>query len=109
MTETGAEPVHTIEWYIDRDSVYGAVTCTAVEGAPCRMSCPHGCPTWPCGHDLTDQGDCNAVEWFDNCGVIDSYGGDRRPLRSGPVEVVWNGDAWVWTYPPADVSSGDVR
>lgn len=95
-------PGHRIEWFLDRDSVEGHVICEAAEGASCRRYCPAGCEYWPCEHDLADSGDCNAVEWFDATGTpADSYANkDRVPLRDGPIDVWWDGDGWIWEYPP---------
>lgn len=93
-------PFHSVAWFIDRDTVYGRLTCTAPEGAPCRLICDDGCEEWPCPHELVDHGLCNAVEWVGSVGATEeSYGGgDERPLRDGPVTFRWDGDGYLWEY-----------
>lgn len=91
---------HSIAWSIDRDSIVAKLTCTAPEGAPCRLTCPKGCPSWPCAHDLIDEGHCNGVEWIDATGAVDSWGGIfEKPLKDGPIYLWWDGDCWLWRYP----------
>lgn len=95
---------HTIEWFIDRDTIVGNLRCFAPAGSPCRTTCKQGCESWPCdidGHTLGDYGQCCAVEWIDNEGAIEEcYAGkDKRPLQDGPVHVNWNGSYWEWSYP----------
>jgi hypothetical protein len=97
-------PTHSMRLTIEVGSVVADWTCIADEGAACRMTCPEGCETWDDDHwphRLVDKGECNAVEWLDNDAWDETYGGDPEHLRSGPVEVWWNGDGYSWRYPQA--------
>lgn len=97
---------HKIEWFIEHEWVGASITCSAPEGADCRMSCPEGCEAWPCSHELADAGYCVAKEWFENAdeGLEGLFNGDgRQPLRNGPVTFEWTGDWYVWDYVPEPV------
>lgn len=80
-----------------------ALTCTAPEGAACRLCCANpGCEEG-CYCEAparADQGECLAVLWIENHddGVLALYDGSRHPLQNGPVAVRWDGDNWVWRY-----------
>lgn len=104
---------HRVDWFIDWDSIHGIVTCLASKDAPCRLVCRYGCEAWPCGHDndsLIDNGQCNAVEWWDNSGTVFEFydGKDRRPLRNGPINVTWDGETWMWTFAGSGSNSTDT-
>lgn len=93
--------VHTIEWRIEPEHVWGQLRCTAPEGAECRLTCPMGCESWPCSHPLEDGGTCNPIEWIENSdGAVTAYGGQETALRDGPIEFNWEGDWYEWDYAP---------
>ncbi len=107
----GSEPAgayvsgHSVRWWLDRDTVYGDVTCHEPPDALCRMACLHGCEALPCGHELLQVSDCSAVEWFHIDGdMAQSFGGGVRvPVRDAAIHVSWEGDQYLWTYlEPAD-------
>ena len=94
---------HKITWTHRSDYVTTEVTCTAQEGADCRMSCVGGCDSWELNdhaHALADQGHCNAVEWFVGFGdPVEFFAGpEGTPVHAGPVDVRWNGHDWEWDY-----------
>lgn len=95
---------HRIDISIDTDgAIHGEISCTAPAGADCRLWCDHGCDTHGgdgCGKGdaLSDQRYCVSTSgWFDN-DVFDLYAGPRAPLRSGLVDILWEGDYSTWTY-----------
>lgn len=106
------------------------VTCLADDTALCRRWCIEGCEE-ACGHtplpvdaELVAMapldghrwgptGSCSAADWINACGVEDSHvdgdgfpfdddGGDQVGVRSGPVDVSWNGDDYVWAHAAPD-------
>jgi hypothetical protein len=95
-------PDHRIAWTIEGDWITGKLTCSAHEGAACRLVCEQGCETWPCtgdGHKLVDNGSCNAAEWINETGPEEAHGGDSpATLHDGPVDVWWSGTSWRWAY-----------
>jgi hypothetical protein len=96
-----ADYAHRVEWRLDRDVVVGSLVCDAPEGADCRLVCKEGCESWPCGHDLEDNGCCNAVEWIDQYDLAECHWTNgSEVVRDGPVHVWWDGDSWLWHYPP---------
>jgi hypothetical protein len=101
---------HSVRWWLDRDSVYGEVSCHERPDAICRMACPQGCEAWPCGHELEQVSVCSAVEWFHLDGDVESLfgGGERVPLRDGPINVSWEGDHYLWTYAPQGEGCTDM-
>jgi hypothetical protein len=97
------ETLHSVVWWLDHDTVWGQLLCSAPEGSNCRLICDKGCESWPCGcegHELVDYGKCNAAEWITDCGSLEEMysGKDLRPLKDGPVEVTWEGDYYSWRY-----------
>ena len=104
-----SDRLHRIEVTIDTDGgIDAAIVCDAPEGASCRTWCDEGCEFgtsehWE-NHTLRDQGYCTQVEgWFDD--PFECYGGSTAPLRSGPVDLIWEGDYFTWRY--ADDKTGD--
>jgi hypothetical protein len=89
------EAGHSVRWWLD-----GEIFCHEPPDAMCRMACPHGCDAWPCGHELEPVSECNVVEWMHLDGDVEQYfgGGERVPLRDGPIHVSWECDHYLWTY-----------
>lgn len=85
------------------------IVCDAPEGASCRMWCDEGCEFgtlehWE-NHTLRDQGYCTQTEgWFDE-EPLELYAGPATELRSGPIDLIWDGDCFTWRY--ADDNTGD--
>lgn len=92
---------HEVTWRIDQDIIYGAITCNAPEGAPCRRrGCLEGCVD-TCDHEEGDVGHCLAEEWIEATtgDLSEAHTGKDQLLTNGPVDVEWDGDGWLWTYP----------
>lgn len=110
---------HTVAWTLrDYCSIDATFTCHEPEGASCREYCQGRCEggVSECddcenyGHEpRTDRHcahcgtpivpvECIKVEWMDNDGALEAYGGPTVPLRDGPVEFVWQLDYFEWHY-----------
>ncbi len=115
---------HRVEWTHDRDTIVGRIVCTADAdqgAAPCRWTCSAASCQDGWSGQAEKDGDgwfheydeidgevvrhplrlesCNLVEYIDSSGGIEeSYGGGPTEVRSGPVEVLWNGDYYEWWY-----------
>jgi len=119
MTTTDTRPVHFITWTHDQDCVQAQATCTAPEGADCRLICPEGCESWSIDHDeggkpfhrtghFEDDGtevrhameasDCNVVEFLNIDGSINELSTDASPFVIGTIaiEESWEGDYYSW-------------
>lgn len=55
-----------------------------------------GTETW---HDL-HLSPCGGVKWAMECGAVQESCGHETPvpLRPGPIDLVWDGDNYLWTY-----------
>ena len=95
------------------------VTCLEREGAGSRLVCEQGCDEWstarrdehgpfhlvnddpadePVRHRMTDNGQCNAVDWLrnDDAGIGDLGPGSGFEIARFPVRVSWAGDGYRW-------------
>ena len=95
------------------------VTCLEREGAGCRLVCEQGCDEWstvrrdehgpfhlvnddpadePVQHRMTDNGQCNAVDWLRNADaeIADPGVGSGFEIARFPVRVLWAGDGYRW-------------
>ena len=95
------------------------VTCLEREGAGCRLVCEQGCDEWspvrrdehgpfhlvnddpadePVRHRMTDNGECNAVDWLrnDDAGIADLGPGSGFEIARFPVRVSWAGYGYRW-------------
>ena len=95
------------------------VTCLEREGADCRLVCEQGCDEWstvrrdehgpfhlvnddpadePVQHRMTDNGQCNAVDWLRNADaeIADPGVGSGFEIARFPVRVLWAGDGYRW-------------
>jgi hypothetical protein len=103
---------HRVDWLIDNaHDPYARFTCSAPVGAQCRSWCAEGCEEF-CEPDRTasgrlagkhrweDSGECRIVTWLENGGTPGELymGEDNEPVRSGPIETEWDGDAYLWQY-----------
>ncbi len=116
---TDETPTHFISWTHDRDCVRARATCTAPEGADCRLTCHEGCEAWSIerdqggppyhrtGHIDADgnetthalrPGSCNVVEFLNAEGTIDelSTGANSFVIGTIPIEECWEGDYYSW-------------
>lgn len=103
--------VHHIEIALSTGgTVTPRITCSAPVGAPCRLHCGI-CEDYPredhASHELHDMGYCLFVEgWFDDSSVIfEMYDGGETELRSGPVDLSWDGDGVLWSYAGTESTS----
>lgn len=112
---------HRMRFEWDRDSVTATLTCTAPEGADCRligadhcdcenwvieradspMATPfHRVPTFS-GPDIIhwmhDGGHCNAVEWMDSGDTADfAEQGQEFLIAEVPVSLSWDDNGPLW-------------
>ena len=105
---------HFVQHFIrPGDYVQTVFTCTAPEGAKCRMICKRCsdqqheacvCASWgELGRepDLQDFGECLVVLWLNQDAPEESYIGERQPIRGPepqPFVEEWNGDDYGWEY-----------
>jgi hypothetical protein len=101
---------HRVQWEICDDMVTGVLICEAPEGDICRLACAEECgaEAWPCftynddgserEHDMKGGGHCNAVLFIEQDSLEVSHGHGSEPLRSGPVNVWFDGDSYLWKY-----------
>lgn len=107
---------HKVLWHHDMDTIVGEIICTAdpESGAPCRFYCADSAceqgwlgpaakddDGWFHDHDIPHQLiliPCHFREWINDSSVAERYGGPETEVRSGPIDVTWNGDNFEWTY-----------
>lgn len=100
-----AEPRgHTVEWRISSACwIDGTVTCHEPDTADCRTWCAEGCEercTAPGEHRREPTGSCNLKDWLENGDLVECYAGPTATLVNGPVDISWDGDNYLWRYPP---------
>ena len=92
---------HTVKVVIDEHGeIQWTFTCTAPEGARCRLTCPEGCEQFNYDaheHPFVDYGECVHKEWFDNAGAEATYEGGGFTLCEWVIDGGWDGDSWTWT------------
>ena len=100
-------PHHWLDLLIDAHGVVADISCKAPYGAECRIGCSEGCDLGASDpalheHPVTDQGYCVHLDCTDflEDDPLDSYCGETEPLRSGPVDLVWDDHAGLyrWRY-----------
>lgn len=99
------------------DYVSTEFSCTAPEGASCRMAC-QTCMNeqrerCECGFstfnvecedrlpDMRDQGCCIQLPWLTEDAPEECYDGARQPVRGPdpqPINLKWTGDYYTWDY-----------
>ena len=120
---------HSIALTIDHQFGFShKFSCSAPEGAPCRLVCPDGCDEFSLTthvtdtlgddrewlmpltdeersdlvrrHTLVDSGECNYLLFLDNdeAELWELYDGDKADAHSGPVDLSYDGDYVGWTY-----------
>lgn len=89
----------------------GAVefTCTAEQGAQCRLGCSAECEDHhrpQCDRTLKDIGSCWALPYLAAGDPSDAYLGvaERHAWCSGPIDIEWDNyyESWVWRFPGED-------
>jgi hypothetical protein len=97
---------HRIKFTLHESGIHAEFTCDAPVGTQCRLTCPDGCEEWDYidhEHKLIDYGKCLYLDYFE---ALDEEvwlmfsGEEGTELRSGEVEVTYEGDGIVtWEYP----------
>jgi hypothetical protein len=109
---------HTMQVRQEGDTVVLRPVCHEPEGAICRIDCTQGCEAWdvPHEHPMKNLDYCSAVEWLTADGWASEYydeDADDIPLHDGmPIEVVWEGEFYVWravkgSPDPTESTAGD--
>lgn len=102
---------HFVQHFLrDSDSVQTEFSCTAPEGAPCRMFCKtcmdEQLEACQCEYDdfrtpnMVDMGSCNYLNWLEDA-PEEVYNGNRQPVRGPdpqPITLEWTGDYFCWDY-----------
>lgn len=88
------------------------VSCSAPEGAPCRLHCGICEDYWTDdhnSHEMVDQGYCLATEgWFDDqMLVLEMYDGEPQPIHSGAISIAFDGDGMTWSYDDGTTTQTD--
>lgn len=87
------------------DTRYGIdtkFTCTGDRTSPCHQYLPDDSDveTWgeSARHLFVPHDECWMTAWMEDaeCAVMCSP--DGEPVRSGPINVTWNGDCVEWEY-----------
>lgn len=99
---------HHITLTIDDQQVIGKITCNAVAGANCRLTCLEDCESFVIGdheHELVDAGECMLLPFLDedSASVWELFDGRTpTPARSGPIILAYVEEGVVWDYAPKD-------
>lgn len=92
---------HSIAWDMHDDWLTGDITCHAVGGADCRVTCSKDCESWTLTdheHEFVDAGKCLFVEWIEATdGALSAHVGSHAPT-DGFIEYEWDDGGYVWTY-----------
>lgn len=99
------------------DYVQTEFTCTAGEGANCRMvckTCHDECrERCECGNstfgieredrlpNLVDYGECGQIIWLNEDAPEEMYKGSRKPVRGPEPQAIileWDGGSYGWDY-----------
>lgn len=113
-----------IEW--DRGYLDNKVVCNEQAGAPCRLTCDHGCEEWygplldqqgdkwhpvfedanpafvgnsDSWHRMNDYGDCNVELFINESGMVTELATDGHPsfiAARVPIVEEWDGDGYLW-------------
>ncbi|HEY3924374.1 MAG TPA: hypothetical protein VGL75_07415 [Acidothermaceae bacterium] len=93
---------HSVEWFFDDYSCRPTVKCDSGRSAWCheycvRPECEEGCVA-PDQHEQKVSDECGILPWV-NEDAIEAYDGphDAKPI-DGPIELVWDGDGYLWHY-----------
>lgn len=74
-------------------------TCTGGRTSPCHTypDCLCVVDQVPCTHERAPHDECWIQGWMDAGCSIDCAP-EVEPVRSGPINVTWNGDCVEWEY-----------
>lgn len=91
----------TVEWKCEADATADCrAHCSAVE-------CEDGCqdyeahrPSWlPNSDSITEEIYCGQMVYLEEGGTFDElYNGPSTDVRSGPIELDWDGHGYRWHY-----------
>ena len=94
---------HTLKVAVENDWVHARFSCTAPEGADCRLICTDSdCEMWEVDgshvHPLKDSGECNAKVSFEAMDWLECHEayGYESVLYDGPVNAFWDGEDFQW-------------
>ncbi len=99
---------HNLRVSVENDYITAKFTCTAPEGAQCRLICTDSdCEYWTFDgtHPLIDGGRCGAKEWFEAVDWLEVHEstGHESLLYDGPVNAFWDGEEFQWQIDGAPV------
>jgi len=92
--------MHRIEWRLERGgfSPDGKVTCDLGSDAPCHQDDGES-GAEALFKDGVRVDECLAAVWINETGVSECwYGAESTEVRSGEIDVWWDGGDWVWVY-----------
>lgn len=104
---------HFVQHFLDPGyGVNTEFTCTAPEGAVCRVACQtcydeqrEVCECEyidpPRKSNIIDQGCCLMITWLNEDSPEECYNGERAPVRGPepqPITPEWTGDNYDWDY-----------
>lgn len=74
-------------------------TCTGDRTSPCHMysGCLCAAAQVPCDHEPVPHDECWMQGWMD-AGCSTECAPDSETVRSGPINVTWNGICVEWEY-----------
>lgn len=99
MTEHLHHITHThVAWY----GIRTEFTCTGDRTSPCHQYPPTGLEmeTWSDADAdvFVPHDECWTRFWMEDGDCAALCGPDGEPVRSGPINVTWNGDCVSWEY-----------
>lgn len=76
------------------------VTCKGDRTSPCHTypDCDCAFLMTECTHAPTRHDECWAEGWMDEGDCAETCGPDGEHVRSGPINVTWDGNCVVWEY-----------
>lgn len=91
----------TVEWKCEADATADCRNfCDRTECQECCQDYEAHRPSWVSTADpATGTGYCNQILWLENGGTFDEmYNGPSTDVRSGPIELDWDGHCYRWHY-----------
>lgn len=82
------------------DGISTTFTCTGNRTSPCHVypTCLCAFDQVPCAHEKALHDDCWIQAWMDGYSCSTDCAPEGEPVRSGPINVTWNGDCVEWEY-----------
>lgn len=101
---------HSVVWTIERGCTRSFFECDYLPDALCHRFCD-SCDSYEtfdgktcinCDKDLIDSGECQVVLFLGEAMPEETYDGTMRFIKSGPIEVEWDGQKYTWKYPAVE-------